>query len=266
MLVLLVLVIASSNFVSGVMSRQNVTSNGVTIGRNTVSPHYAYIYYDGHSSTPDTSSPSYYSPGTHYHHYDVPEYQQGHAAGTCTWHSSFFDYVLQIGTAKMGLLALLKAVITAVGATVLTKLPLLLFKLITLAVGVIVLALPLLLPVLAMFIPVPIISANGHDSEECTSDCGPSRHLEARVSKALRTLLESEGCVQRLSCELGSVNSASQYKKPISWLLAYMQRSAPESKRASLAAYRTAYLRGSDGERCLYRCDVAGLVSAMYET
>lgn len=117
----------------------------------------------------------------------------------------------------MGLLALLKAVITALGASVLTKLPLILFKLIALAVGAIVLALPLLLPILAMFIPVPIISANGHDSEECTSDCGPSRRLEARVSKALRTLLESEGCVQRLSCELGSVNSGSQYKKPISW-------------------------------------------------
>jgi hypothetical protein len=70
MLALLVLVIASSNFVSGVMSRQNVTSNDVTIGRNTVSPHYAYVFYDGHSSAPDASSPSYYNPGTHYHQYE----------------------------------------------------------------------------------------------------------------------------------------------------------------------------------------------------
>jgi hypothetical protein len=127
------------------------------------------------------------------------------------------DFILQIGAAKMGLLALLKAVITAVGATFLTKLPLILFTLIALPVGVIILALPLLLPILAMFIPVPIISLNGHESEECTSDCVPSRHLEARVSKALRSLLESEGCVERLACELGSVNSGSQYKKAISW-------------------------------------------------
>jgi hypothetical protein len=70
MLVLLVLVIASSSFVSGVMTRQNMTSNDVTIGRNTVSPHYAYIYYDGHSSAPDTTSHSYYTPGTHYHQYE----------------------------------------------------------------------------------------------------------------------------------------------------------------------------------------------------
>jgi hypothetical protein len=70
MLVLLVLVIASSSFVSGVMSRQNVTLNDVTIGRNTVSPHYAYIYYDGHSLAPGASSPSYYNPGTHYHQYE----------------------------------------------------------------------------------------------------------------------------------------------------------------------------------------------------
>ncbi|XP_023701390.1 uncharacterized protein LOC111861227 [Cryptotermes secundus] len=265
MLVLLVLVIASPNYVSGVMSRQNMTSNDVTIGRNTISPHYAYIYYDGHSSPSDTNSP-YYSPGTHYHQYEAPEYQQGHAAGLCTWHSSFMDYILQIGAAKMGLLALLKAVITAVGATVLTKLPLILFKLIALPFGVIILALPLLLPILAMFIPVPVISLNGHDPEECTSDCVPSRRLQEKVSKALRTLLDSEGCVERLACELGSVNSGPQYKKPISWLLAYMQRSAPESKQASLAAYRTAYLRGSAGERCLYPCDVAVLVSAMFET
>jgi hypothetical protein len=117
----------------------------------------------------------------------------------------------------MGLLALLKAVITAVGATILTKLPLILFKLIALPVGVIILALPLLLPILALFIPVPIISLNSHDSEECTSDCVPSRHLEVRVSKALGTLLESQGCVERLACVLGSVNSGSQYKKPILW-------------------------------------------------
>jgi hypothetical protein len=69
MLVLLVLVIASPSFVSGVMSRQNLTSSDVTIGRNTVSPHSAYFYYDGHSSSPDTSSPSYYTPATHYHQY-----------------------------------------------------------------------------------------------------------------------------------------------------------------------------------------------------
>jgi hypothetical protein len=118
----------------------------------------------------------------------------------------------------MGLLALLKAAITAVGAAVLTKLPLILFKLIALPVGVIVLALPFLLPILAMLIPVPILSvSNGHDSEECTSDCGPSRHLEGTVSKALRAFLESEGCVRRLACELGSVNSGSQYEKPVSW-------------------------------------------------
>lgn len=59
MLVLLVLVIASPNYVSGVMSRQNMTSNDVTIGRNTISPHYAYVYYDGHSSASDTNSPYY---------------------------------------------------------------------------------------------------------------------------------------------------------------------------------------------------------------
>jgi hypothetical protein len=146
-----------------------------------------------------------------------PAHQQGNAAELCTWRSSFVDYVLQIGAAKMGLLALLKAGITALGATALTKLPLILFKLIALPVGIIVLALPLLLPILALFIPIPIISVNDHDSEECSSDCVPSRHLEGRVSKALRALLESEGCVQRLACELGSVNSGSQYKKPISW-------------------------------------------------
>jgi hypothetical protein len=147
----------------------------------------------------------------------VPDYQQGHTAELCTWHNSFVDHILQIGAAKLGLLALLKAVITAVGAAVLTKLPLILFKLIALPVGVIVLALPLLLPILAMFIPIPIFSPNGHGSEECTSDCGPSRHLEGKISKALRTLLDSESCVGRLACELGSVNSESQYKKPISW-------------------------------------------------
>jgi hypothetical protein len=70
MLVLPVLVIASSNFVSCVMSRQNMTSNDAIIGRNTISPHYAYVYYDGQSSAPGISTAPYFSPGTHHHHYE----------------------------------------------------------------------------------------------------------------------------------------------------------------------------------------------------
>jgi nickel-dependent lactate racemase len=50
MLVLLVLVVASPSAVSCVMSRQNVSSSDVIIGRNTISPHYAYLYQGGHSS------------------------------------------------------------------------------------------------------------------------------------------------------------------------------------------------------------------------
>jgi hypothetical protein len=64
MLVLLVLVVASFTSVSCVMSRQNMTSSDVIIGRNTISPHYAYFYHDGHSSAQG------YTPGTHHHQYE----------------------------------------------------------------------------------------------------------------------------------------------------------------------------------------------------
>jgi hypothetical protein len=64
MLVLLVLVVASSGAVSCVMSGQNVSSSDVIIGRNTISPHYAYLYHGGHSSALD------YTHGTLHHQYE----------------------------------------------------------------------------------------------------------------------------------------------------------------------------------------------------
>jgi hypothetical protein len=65
----LVLVIASPHIVSGVLTRQNLTLSDVYSGRNTVSPYYAYPYYESHSSVPDSSS-FYHSPVVHYHQYD----------------------------------------------------------------------------------------------------------------------------------------------------------------------------------------------------
>jgi hypothetical protein len=140
------------------------------------------------------------------------------------------DQVLQIAAAKLSLLGLVKTAITAVGAGFITKLPLILFKLIALPVGLVVLVLPLLLPfllpILAMFIPIPVISHQGHEDEVCTdssSECGSSgqrdtsRNVEGRVSRALKTLLNSEACVGKLACELGTLNSQSEYKKTVSW-------------------------------------------------
>jgi hypothetical protein len=159
----------------------------------------------------------------------VPKYHEGHTGELCTWGNNFIDHILQIGAAKLSLIGLLKAAITAVGTGFITKLPFILFKLVALPVGLLVLGLPLLLPfllpVLAMFIPIPIISHHSHGSEECTdssADCGPSRHrnasrnIEEGISKALKTFMDSEACVGRLACELGNLNSASEYKEPIS--------------------------------------------------
>jgi hypothetical protein len=160
----------------------------------------------------------------------VPKYQQSHTGELCTWGNNFIDHILQIAVAKLSLLGLLKAAITAVGAGFITKLPFILFKLIALPVGLLVLGLPLLLPlllpILAMFIPIPIISHHSHGSEDCndnSSDCGTSRHrntsrnFEERISKALKTFMGSEACVGRLACELGNLNSASEYREPIAW-------------------------------------------------
>lgn len=158
----------------------------------------------------------------------MPKYQQSHTGELCTWGRSFIDHILQIAVAKMSLLGFLKAAITAVGAGFITKLPIILFKLIALPVGLIVLGLPLLLPfllpLLAMFIPIPVISHNSQNSEECNSpDCEASRNrnstrnVEERISKALKTFMGSEACVGRLACELGKLNSASEYKEPILW-------------------------------------------------
>jgi hypothetical protein len=160
----------------------------------------------------------------------VPKYQESHSGELCTWGNSFLDHILQIAVAKLSLLGLLKAAITALGAGFITKLPFILFKLVALPVGLLILGLPLLLPfllpLLAMFIPIPVISHHGHDSEDCTdgsTDCGSSRHrntsrnVEERISKALKTFMGSEACVGRLACELGKLNSASAYKEPIKW-------------------------------------------------
>jgi hypothetical protein len=47
------------------------------------------------------------------------------------------------------------------------------------------------------------------------------------LSQSLRNQLDSEGCIGRLACELGRMNSESEYKKPISW---YVGRVKSDSK------------------------------------
>jgi hypothetical protein len=141
-----------------------------------------------------------------------PKYQHGQNGELCTWGKSFSDQVFEIVAAKLSLLSLMKAAVTAVGAAFLTKLPFLLLKLIALPVGLIILGLPLLLPVLALFVPIPIITHNSYGA-----DYGSSRQGEQRLSNALRSLLHSDGCIGRLACELGRMNAESENKKPISW-------------------------------------------------
>jgi hypothetical protein len=141
-----------------------------------------------------------------------PKYQHGHTGQICTWGNVFIYKVLEIVAAKLSLIGLIKAGITALGAWLLTKLPLVLLKLTALPVGLIVLALPLLLPILALFLPIPIITHNSYGA-----DYDSNRQGEQRLSKALRNLLDSEGCIGTLACELGRMNSESAYKKPISW-------------------------------------------------
>ena len=119
---------------------------------------------------------------------------------------------MEIVAAKMSLLGLIKAGITALGAGLLTKVPLLLLKLAALPVGLIVLGLPLLLPFLALFVPIPIITHNSYGG-----DYDSNRQGKERLSQALKNLLDSEGCIGRIACELGRMNSESEYKKPISW-------------------------------------------------
>ncbi|XP_069690352.1 uncharacterized protein [Periplaneta americana] len=170
------------------------------------------------------------------------------------------DHMLQLAAAKLGLLGVVKAL----GAGILSKLPLLL----ALPVGLLVLALPLLL---ALFLPIPIFSHHG-GSEECSSDCdGKTRRpqVEERISRALAVLVESEACVGRMACELGALNSKSQYKNAVTWLLSHMQRSAPESEQGLLAVYRTAYVKGNEGYSCSngqYLCDLAPVITAAFES
>jgi hypothetical protein len=117
--------------------------------------------------------------------------------------------MLEILAAKMGHLGLIMAGITTLGAGLLTKLPLILLKLIALPVGLIVLGLPLLLSILALFVPIPIITHNSYGAEYDSN-----RQEEQRLPQSLRNQLDSEGCIGRLACELGRMNSESEYKNP----------------------------------------------------
>ena len=147
-----------------------------------------------------------------WHFLSEPKYLHGHNGELCTLGKSFMHQVLEIVAAKFSLLSITKAAVTAVGAGFLTKLPLILLKLTALPVGLIILGLPLLLPILALFVPIPILTHNSHDTHY-----DPSRQGEETLSKAIRNLLDSEECIGRLACELGRMNSESEYKKPISW-------------------------------------------------
>ena len=150
--------------------------------------------------------------------------QQDNAGDICTWGKTFMTQLVKIGVAKLGILSVIKAVVALLGAGFIAKIKFILFKLVVLPIGLLLLKLPLLLPTL---LPLLILfffkSSAGHHDCKNSKDCDDTRiqdknkNIEDRLSRALQAFVKSEACIGRLACELGSLNSESEYNRHIKW-------------------------------------------------
>lgn len=143
------------------------------------------------------------------------------------------DVLQSTGVGNFGVL---KSLVAAVTAAVLTKIPIILavkaliIKLILVPLGFLVLSLPFILPILLLFSPlwtklkeaftgttatptmVVMMAPNN------TNSTGPAKARTLDFGRDMfLAIMESDRCFEKLACSLGSKDADTPFIKPVSW-------------------------------------------------
>ncbi|RZF45447.1 hypothetical protein LSTR_LSTR009318 [Laodelphax striatellus] len=201
--------------------------------------------------------------------------------------SGFFSELIRLaGIAKV---SLVKALLIGVLGLLLLKIPAflllkaLIFKVIVLPFGLITIMLPVLLPLAYFFWPnlsmafglaTPKPPAAAEAPSNATNTTAGSTAARGFVNlwtvpdnlqEILNNFVQSERCLERIACKLGTRDSKSSYRKHVSWLLKKLQVSVDAPLRTKFKHYRDAYNLGASTkedicDRGLFPCQIPKLL------
>lgn len=144
------------------------------------------------------------------------------------------DVLQSTGVSNFGLL---RSVVAAVTAAILTKIPIILavkaliIKLILVPLGFLVLSLPIILPILLLFSPLwtklkeafigtttPTPTMVVMMAPNATNATSPKQFRTLDYGRDMfLAIMESDRCFEKLACLLGSKDANTPYIKPVSW-------------------------------------------------
>ncbi|XP_008476174.1 uncharacterized protein LOC103513139 [Diaphorina citri] len=181
--------------------------------------------------------------------------------------------------------SLIRNVLSALVALFVIKIPImialkaLVFKLFILPASLLMIGLPVLMPLLYFFLPsfmkdkdktttakpaTMVMMMSNPNSTRATRRLyddpiggrtartlfRPDGSVTDDFEDLLRTLIGEQSCVEKIACQFGVRDAQSQYRKPISWVLKYVQTLKPvlsdPALRTKLKLYREAYNFGAD--------------------
>ncbi|XP_065214427.1 uncharacterized protein LOC135841410 [Planococcus citri] len=234
-------------------------------------------YYN--SLTPDNKKKPTYPPPP----YPTAYYPSAGSLPDCQDHvmsTMIGDFLSTSGVPRVGIL---RTLVGAVTAAILTKIPIILavkaliVKMFLLPLGFLVLSLPILLPILLLFTPLwnrirevftgtttpspatpqPVFLVMQPNTTNTTAskarsfldegDMDSGSVMTSAAGDILVAVVQSDRCLEKLACQLGSRDSGSVFVKPVSWLLKFLQTFKFVQKnveiRSALKRYRDAYLQ-----------------------
>ncbi|XP_039290048.1 uncharacterized protein LOC111044810 [Nilaparvata lugens] len=263
---------------------------------------YSYPYPSASSSSSGSSGSFHNDPGTASYYYHSPQDDKNYwntappaqdgKPGTQTMlecyppSSGFFSELIRLG--GIAKVSLVKALLIGVLALLVLKIPALLllkalvFKVVVLPFALISIMLPVLLPLayffwpnlsmaLGLATPKPPASPAGN-ATNATTVAPPGRRsfgtpwpVPDNLQEILNNFVQSERCLERIACKLGTRDSKSAYRKHVSWLLKKLQVSVDAPLRTKFKHYRDAYNLGASTkedicDRGLFPCHIPKLL------
>jgi len=95
----------------------------------------------------------------------------------------------------------------------------------------------LLLPLIFLFLPVPVITIPSNPPGRSLSSGFRFGDMGAKVSQLARSVLESEKCVERMSCEISRVSRGTVFDKTLKRMLSKFETNLPKPLLRMARAY-----------------------------
>lgn len=113
------------------------------------------------------------------------------------------------------------------------------------AIPILAIVLPalLLLPLIFLFFPVPVITVPATGSRSLSL---PTLNLGEKMSTLARSILESDKCVERISCEVSRVSRGSFLDKTLKRVIPRFEPHMPQA----LKRIARVYMEGPPGSSC----------------